>query len=84
MDIHHDGDLELGPDPIGGGDKDWVAVFLTLKIEETAETTDPSQETRTRGLQGNGLNSTDQAISSGDIHAGFFVGYALFAWHFTL
>lgn len=81
MDVHREGDLEFGPDPVRGGDQNRVAVVPALEIEEAAEAADAHQEAWAGRLESDRTDAAHQAVRSGDIHSGPFVGYAFFLSH---
>ncbi len=76
--VHHEGDLELGPDPVCGRDQNRVAVLSALEIKEGAETADAGQQPGAGGLKGNGTDTAHQPIGSGNIHSGSLVGCSSF------
>ena len=73
MNIHQEGDLELGADPVGGRDEDRMAVLTAFELEKAAEAADAGQQPGTRRLARKRLDQPHQAIRRGDIDSGFFV-----------
>ena len=73
-----DGDLDLGSNAIGGGDKDRVLETGRFQVEQAAESADFGISTRPRGSANHGFDKVHEPISGVDIDAGGRVGQAGF------
>ena len=72
-----DGDAQLGPDPVGGGDEHGILVAGRPEVEERAEATEPGHHARARGPLGGGPDALDQRVAGVDVDAGIGIGQSI-------
>jgi len=66
-------DLQLGADPIGGGDQDRIAITGGLEVEQRAEPAQARGSSAPRRCRCERLDGLDQSRARIDIDAGFAV-----------
>ena len=79
-----DGDLELGADPVIGGDQHRIAIAAGLEIEQAAEAAKRRIGAGPRRRPRQRLDRLDQRVSGRDIDARIGVGHAVMAVLFAL
>ena len=67
------GEFELGPNAVGAGDQQRVAIARLGEVEKPAESTDRGLGTSARGRPCERLDRFDQTGASGDVDASLFV-----------
>ena len=72
-----DGDLQLGPHPVGGGDDQGVLEPRRLGVEHRPEPAQRGQRPRPRRGLGQGLDRLHQGCPGVDIDAGLRIGQAI-------
>ena len=65
----HEGDLELGADPIGARDEHRLPVAVRVEAEQPAERSNLRQHARRRGRPCQRLDATDRLIPRVDVDA---------------
>jgi hypothetical protein len=67
MNIHRNGDLQLGPDPIGATDKYWMAQFIEACVVECTKVPNVGENTPIERRADKRLDTGDQLIARGDV-----------------
>ncbi len=65
---------KLGPDPVIGGNQQWINIARRLQVEEAAKAAQFGIGAGPRGRLGQRRDGLDQRIARGDRHARLFVG----------
>ncbi len=67
--------LELGADPVGGGDQHRVGKTARLEIEQAAEAAKAAEGARALGGRGERCDCPDERVAGVDIDPGVAVGH---------
>ena len=73
MAVHEDGDFNLGPHPIGGGDQHRVAIPVRPQMKQPAKRADLPQDPGTVSGFHQGLDAFDKGVRFIDIDPGIFI-----------